>query len=104
MDAKVYAAVSARENGRCACGCGQRISPGHADHFFGRAKAEETEFNVWLLHPLCDLRKTQNKPTAGYWLRLCSEHGGRHVGDGHGEAALEAQKKLDWMLAKGTTT
>jgi hypothetical protein len=102
MSPKVYATVATRANGRCECGCKQRVPPGELDHMFGR-KVEETEFVCWMLHPACHFRKTNSKPTAAYWLLVFMKHCGRHVGDGYVKAALEAEKKLAWLRAKGTS-
>lgn len=99
----LYQALAARARGRCECQCGRLIPPAHADHFFGRAKAEETEFNVWLLSVECDYAKTNNRPSAGVWLERFMAHCARYAGDGYRQAQERAHAKLDWLRAKGTT-
>ena len=96
---RVRAAVFARADGACE-GCGKFISPetGHLDHFFGRAKAEETVANCWALCVECDEAKTNNRPTAGYWLRRFIVHSDRL---GHLEARERAYAKLTVLQAKG---
>jgi hypothetical protein len=70
------------------------------DHFFGRAKAEELEFNCWVLTPRCHYAKTMNSPSAAFWLVRFIAHCGRFSGAGYTEAALRAQAKLEWLQAK----
>ena len=97
MNAAVYEACAARAGGRCECGCGKAIPPGHLDHFFGRAKAEETEATCWFLHPRCDFEKTQNWPDAGAWLIKFMRHAQRH---GYTEAYKRAADTFAWKAAK----
>jgi hypothetical protein len=100
LNERVYAACAARANRKCECGCGQSVPPGHCDHFFGRAKAEEVEATCWILHPTCDQRKTFNRPSAGYWLRVFINHCTRW---GYAESKKRAEDKLAWLRAKGTS-
>ena len=69
----------------------------HADHFFGRAKAEETPANVWALCVSCDHMKTNNQPHAQIWLQWFSLHASLH---GYADAAKRAQDKLAVQVLK----
>lgn len=98
MNRKVRAAVVARAGESCeACfrWCGEA---GHLDHQFGRAKAEETEANCWLLCPTCDDDKTNNRPDAATWLQKFALHASLH---GFKEAAERAMTKLAVLKQKG---
>jgi hypothetical protein len=72
------------------------------DHFFGRAKADELEFTCWVLRADHHEAKTQNKPTADFWLLKFIGHCGRYRmnGNGYATAALAAEKKREWLSAK----
>lgn len=76
MNKEVRRDVFARANGRCECGCRRPIDfeYGRLDHFFGRAKAEETVVNCWALAPPCDDAKTRNSPSATHWLHKFVVH------------------------------
>lgn len=80
MNKTVRAAVFARAANRCECGCGRHISEetGHLDHFFGRAKAQESVESCWALSVECDARKTGNAPNATYWLVSFALHALKH--------------------------
>jgi hypothetical protein len=123
MDDVLYRLLAARAGGLCECGCGRRVPPGEADHFFGRAKVEEQEFNCWILHPWCHQQKTLNAPSWDYWALRFIAHCGRYMRraqlpgldehmdaakaerrvlevDGYAHWALECQKKREWQAAK----
>jgi len=101
MDKSVYNAVAARANGRCeACGASGYPFPLECDHFFGRSKLEEQEFNCWLLCRTCHHRKSANSPSAVHCLLAFNSHCSKYVGDGYRETAYQAQKKLDWLTAR----
>jgi hypothetical protein len=72
-----------RARGKCECGGeffdGCELAGAEVDHFFGRAKAEESAENCWLLSPECHRQKTDNKPEAGYWLRRFMAHCNRQI-------------------------
>lgn len=70
---------------------------GRADHFFGRAKSEETEANVWGLCVSCDHDKTNNNPSARIWLERFGLHCALH---GYVEAAKRAKDKLAVQVLK----
>lgn len=107
MDKQVRNDVFARAIGFCESPiCGRSISTesGHLDHFFGRAKAEETIENCWALCVTCDNAKTGSKPDAMHWLRLFVRHLARHLqrGDFRYQAPLERTfTKMAVLLAKG---
>jgi hypothetical protein len=91
----LYRRLVERARGRCECGvCGRSIPPGIADHFFGRAKAEESEATVWMLHTTCDYAKTRNSPDASHWFRLFAAHCDRY---GYFDAAKRARARLDFV-------
>lgn len=108
MDHALYSALAARANRRCECGCGAPVPPGEADHFFGRGKVEEQEFNCWILTPACHFAKTNNSPSATHWYLKFIAHCGRLArkaptsagADGYATAAAEAQRHLEWRMAK----
>ncbi len=83
------------ERARYACEvCCIRLPPGECDHFFGRAKAEETEATCWMLCPQCHFAKTRCYPDASAWLRKFAEHCDRH---GYIESAERARARLDFV-------
>lgn len=98
MNAAVRAAVVTRADGRCECGCGAPVPPGEVDHFFGRAKSEESVANCWLLTPACHFAKTRNSPSARAWLVKFRAHAELH---GYLEAQIRAESKDAWLKAKG---
>lgn len=101
----LYERLKTRAMGWCECGCTKPIPPAHADHFFGRAKAEESESTVWLIHPDCDYAKTRNFPTASVWLERFIKHAQKY---GYKESVLRAQARLFFVdtrrnFARGVT-
>lgn len=94
MDAEVHRQVLIRCRGLCECGCGRKLPPGELDHFFGRAKAEETVENVWALSVQCHFEKTRNHPTASTWFLRFIKHCGKYS---YAEAALRAEARLDYV-------
>lgn len=98
MTPELYQQVMARARGLCECGCKRHLRAREVDHFFGRAKAEETLDNVWALHPDCHFEKTNNVPHRRHWLLKFIAHCGRH---GYAQAAIRAQSKLEWDDAMG---
>ncbi len=74
------------------------VAINHLDHFFGRAKAEETIETCWVLRPECHYEKTRNWPSARHWLLKFLVHCGRHA---YVSAADRAQAKLEWNEAMG---
>lgn len=91
MDVDLRIRLLTRARGMCECNCGRRIPPGEADHFFGRAKAEETDATVWMLSVDCHFAKTRNHPTVSTWLERFIAHCKKH---GYDEAILRAQARL----------
>ncbi len=103
MDKKIRAAVFKRADGKCECGCSRSITPetGRADHFFGRAKAEETVETVWALAIPCDEGKTNSRPSAVMWCDRFRMHALLH---GYGAAAERAATKAQVLAVKGFTS
>lgn len=98
---RVRRAVCERAGGNCeACGAwiGEAGEEGQADHYFGRAKAEETVATVWIICPGCHSRKTLNTPDAAFWIRAFVAHCERHGFTAERELALT---KLSTLIAKG---
>lgn len=96
----------ARCRGRCECGCDAKVPPGEVDHFFGRAKAEETEATCWVLSVRCHFEKTRNSPTSSEWFRRFIAHCQRQVardgGDTYTAAAVRASARLDFVDTRRT--
>ncbi len=46
----------------------------HLDHFWGRAKVQETLENCWILCAWCDHDKTTNSPSNNEWLERFRKH------------------------------
>jgi len=74
MDAVLHQALLVRCRGHCECHCGAKVPPGEVDHFFGRAKAEESEATCWVLSVRCHYAKTRNSPDASTWFRRFAAH------------------------------
>lgn len=70
------------------------------DHFFGRGKVVQTVENCWALCWLCHKWKTQNTPTAVFWLRTFAKHCDKF---GYSAEAERARTKLAWAEAKAAT-
>ena len=90
----LYGRLAGRARGHCECGCLKPIPPAHADHFFGRRKAEESEATVWLLHVDCDFAKTRNHPSSTAWLARFAAHCDRY---GYAESATRARARIDFV-------
>lgn len=106
MDKQVRQEVFERARGKCECRCGRTIDEetGRLDHFFGRAKAEESVANCWALHLECDETKTLNRPSAAHWLKSFVKHLCRHVDswdDSYFSALDKAMAKLASLQVKG---
>ncbi len=87
-----------RANGECEC-CGAFIDEesGRLDHFFGRGHLAEAVSNCIALCIRCDHDKTNNKPTAIWWLVRFIEIAGRH---GYFPEIERAQTRLAVLAAK----
>ncbi len=97
---RLRGAVFVRANSHCE-GCGRWINPhesAHLDHFFGRSKVPEAPSNCWGLCIACDDAKTNNRPSAAFWLKRFINHCWRH-----GLAAEKelAATKLAVLIQKG---
>jgi 5-methylcytosine-specific restriction endonuclease McrA len=73
--AEVREAVMNRSVGLCeACVKDLTLTdPGELDHFFGKARAESVE-SCWLLCRACHRAKTDNNPSAAWWLDRFDAH------------------------------
>lgn len=96
---RIRSAVFARADGACEA-CGKHITEesGHLDHFFGRAKVEQSASNCWALCLTCDDAKTNSRPTASAWLGRFIAHCVKH---GFEAEQSMAQAKLLTLIAKG---
>ena len=90
--------LSARARGRCEC-CSRPFAPGVAaatlDHFFGRARAEESAATCWLLRADCHRAKTDNAPSAREWHERWIRHAERH---GYVAEAARARARLEGII------
>jgi hypothetical protein len=98
MDAALHARLLTRCRGRCECGCGAKVPPGEIDHFFGRAKAEETEATCWVLSVRCHYAKTRNSPDGATWQRKFAEHCRRL---GYVESQRRAEARQHFVETRG---
>jgi hypothetical protein len=78
MKAGLYESLVFRSRGRCeACslpfGQSMELRP-EADHFFGKAKADEDESTVWLIHASCHVNKHAARPSAAHHLKAFLVH------------------------------
>lgn len=94
MTPGLHTLLITRCRGSCECGCGAKVPPGELDHFFGRAKAEESEATCWVLSVRCHYQKTRNSPTSSEWFRRFIAHCRRH---GYAEAQRRAEARLDFV-------
>lgn len=97
--AVIRAAVIARANGRCECGCGRFTSYGNGemDHYAGRVRQKQSAEWCWWLHRDCHRAKTDNKPDAMHWHLLFLKHARRHRYEAAAKYALnhiEAEELL----------
>ena len=97
MNADLRLQIVTRSGLRCECGCKRAAVRGEMDHFFGRAKAEETLATLWWLRVECHHEKTENKPSRAFWLLKFIAHCGRHD---YPSSADRAQRDLEWSLTK----
>lgn len=73
-------AVWERSSGCCErCRDQMADEAGELDHFFGRARAKQATENCWRLCSPCHFAKTNNKPSAGFWLQRFCEHCRMHL-------------------------
>lgn len=100
MKKSIAEAVLSRADGKCE-GC--RCALGHfdrapeLDHFFGRARAADSEDTIWVLCRTCHHNKTNNKPDAERWFRWFLEHCARNSFRDSYECAF---RELQWRTAK----
>lgn len=96
----IYDAADDRAAGRCeACGLLFETSDGpELDHFRGRGKAQQTIENCWLLHRTCHHQRTNNSPSAAYWLERFIIHADKH---GYAAEAARARVRLATVRTRG---
>lgn len=97
---EIREAVMNRARGNCeACGrpCSE-VSPLEMDHFFGRAKTQQTTMNCWALCHGCHLDKTNNHPSSAWWLSRFYGHAEWH---GYWDVAKRAKRRLAFVNARG---
>jgi hypothetical protein len=90
----IRAAVFARADTTCECGCGKSFTmttPGELDHFFGRVKVKQSPATTWALRSDCHHFKTLNQPSASWWLQKFVRHAEKH---GYGEEFRMAARRL----------
>lgn len=93
---EIREAVFERADGICE-GCHDENA--HAmDHHFGRGKEPQSVANCWALCAECDFRKTNNTPSAAWWLETFIAHCEKH---GYVAEAEKAAAKLEVLRAKG---
>ncbi len=102
MNKRIRATVVERAGGNCEA-CGKSLGPeserGHFDHFFSRRNSEEVETG-WLICPPCDEARTQNRPSATYWLAAFALHALKH---GYADANFWALSKISVLAVRGLT-
>ena len=99
--AEIRAAVVERcrtNDGLCECGCGRQVlfgaeDVGHLDHVEGRVRIPQSVESTWLLHYVCDARRTVNDGGAESWLQKFLNHCQRNGLTGR--AACEVRWHLD---------
>lgn len=99
---KIRQAVCERAQGACEhCGAwvGENGEDTHADHAHGRGKGRppESAENVWLLCVADDDAKTNNRPSAEYWLGSFIRHCEKH---GYAESKRRAEDRLAFVQAR----
>lgn len=103
MNKQVRKDVVARAMWQCEAGCGTHVTEetGHADHFFGRAKAAESVETVWFLCLRCDDAKTNNRPSALHWQTRYLIHAAQL---GYWTQVERALSRIFILHARGLTT
>lgn len=88
----IYEQVAERAGGRCeACRLMfTLLNPGELDHFRSRRHGQSVE-SCWLIHGGCHRQKTNNVPSAEFWLRAFIAHCERH---GYRAEASRAEARL----------
>lgn len=98
--AAIREACEKRAEGFCECGCGIPLTgPGRRaelDHFFGR-RVPQSVRTCWLLTYQCHWEKTDNSPSAAYWLRRFIAHCGKH---GYAEEISRASDRLAFVQVR----
>ncbi len=74
------------------------------DHFYGRAKADESLTNCWALTPTCHGAKTANRPEAIFWWRKFLLHCVRHCYWEEADRTLAHIRSLATKASFGVST
>jgi hypothetical protein len=98
MNKQVRADVFERAAGKCEAGSCDR-TPEELDHFFGRAKADETVENCWAICREHHREKTDNFPSRAYWLARFGLHSKRC---GHMGALERVLQSLEFVTARSS--
>lgn len=72
----IRAQVFARAEGMCEMGCGSQAM--ELDHAFGRIRVPQAASNCLALCHICHRQKTNNAPSATYWLECYFYHFEKH--------------------------
>ena len=96
----VRSQVMDRADGACECCGGQPVLPLELDHFFGGSKRRSMEAfeSCWALCRFCHHQKTNNNPSAAYWLRDFVHHCRKH---GFLEIEVAASARLEALRLQG---
>lgn len=96
----VRAEVLKRAGGFCeACGApGTDLAPLEMDHFFSRRNSESVG-SCWMLCRQHHREKTDNAPSATYWLCLFFQHATTR---GYWVEAKQAERRMAFLDARGT--
>jgi hypothetical protein len=94
----IRAALELRAKDLCEfCGYGFVDGDDQVDHFWGRAKAKQTERNCWLLCSSCHRSKTLNRPSALAWVHAFKTHCDRY---GFLTESRKAESKILWLRTR----
>lgn len=100
---EIRAAVMERAGDKCeACRvgfCG--MDHAELDHFWGKGKTPQTIENCWAIHHTCHRDKTNNHPSAVWWLNQFVAYSIRY---GYAAEEAKAKARLDALrLTRGET-
>lgn len=71
------------------------LNPGELDHFHGRGKAKQSVENCWQICRGDHRNKTNNRPSAAWWLERFIAHAERH---GYRAEAERARARLEGIV------
>lgn len=99
--AAIREAVMKRAGGQCENCLAHEgpAAPLELDHMFGRVRVKQSERNCWALCRPCHRGKTNNAPTAWFWLRVFAAHAFSH---GYAAEARMADARFEALsLSRG---